>query len=215
MERCRPLGYGWDMTDAATDEAPKERADSRRKRLRLIEAARAAIAEHGLQASTTDITERAEVGVGTLYRRFGSKEALVADVLLDGVAEIQAWADAALTDPDPWAGLSCFLFAYTEAQLANLGLAEFTNGTTHELPAEVAEAGTELAGAIDRLVRRAQDHGALRADVTWRDIVLISIGPMGGIECLGATTGEDQWRRTITIALDGLRGPAASTLPPA
>jgi AcrR family transcriptional regulator len=198
----------------ATVEIPKERADSRRKRLRLIEAARAAIAEHGLQASTTDITERAEVGVGTLYRRFGSKEALIADVLLDGVAEIQSWADAALDDPDPWAALSGFLFAYTEAQLANLGLAEFTSGTSHELPPEVAASGTTLAEAIDRLVRRAQDHGTLRPDVTWRDLVLISIAPMGGTECLGATRGEGQWRRTITIALDGLRASAASTLPP-
>lgn len=203
------------MADATTEElAPKERADSRRKRLRLIEAARAAIAEHGLQASTTDITERAEVGVGTLYRRFGSKEALIADVLLDGVVEIQTWADAALDDPDAWQGLSCFLFAYTKAQLANLGLAEFTNGNTHELPPEVGQAGSRLADAIDRLVRRAQEQGSLRPDVTWRDIVLISISPNGGVECLGATRGENQWRRTIAIALDGLRASAATELPP-
>jgi len=71
-----------------------------------------------------------------------------------------------------------------------------------------------LAQAIDRLVRRAQDHGTLRTDVTWRDLVLISIAPIGGTECLGATRGENQWRRTIAIALDGLRTPAASTLPP-
>ncbi|MEV8372484.1 TetR/AcrR family transcriptional regulator [Kribbella sp. NPDC056861] len=201
------------MAETVTGEAPKERADSRRKRLRLIEAARSAVAEHGLKASTADITERAEVGVGTLYRRFGSKEALVTDVLLDGLAEIQAWAEAALEDPDPWAGLSSFLFAYTEAQLANLGLAELTSGDSHELPPEVAERSTVLAGAIDRLVRRAQEHGVLRADVTWRDVVLISIAPIGGVECLGATRGEGQWRRTIAIALDGLRAPAASTLP--
>ncbi|GAA2711636.1 TetR/AcrR family transcriptional regulator [Actinoplanes palleronii] len=197
-----------------TAEASQERADSRRKRLRLIEAARSAIAEHGLQASTTDIVERAEVGVGTLYRRFGSKEALVADVLIDGLAEIQTWADAALIDADPWAALSGFLYAFTEAQLANLGLAEFTSGQARELPPEVAEHGSLLAAAIDRLVRRAQEHGSLRADVTWRDLVLISIAPIGGEECLGATRGENQWRRTITIALDGLRAPAASALPP-
>lgn len=202
------------MAETATGVVPKERADSRRKRLRLIEAARAAIAEHGLQASTTDITERAEVGVGTLYRRFGSKEALIADVLVDGVAEIRSWADEALEDPDPWAGLSRFLFAYTEAQLSNLGLAQFTSAGAHQLPPEVAASGAELAAAIDRLVCRAQEHGTLRADVTWRDLVLISIAPMGGTECLGATRGEGQWRRTIAIALDGLRAPAASTLPP-
>lgn len=202
------------MVDANSDGAPRERADSRRKRLRLIEAARAAIAEHGLQASTTDITERAEVGVGTLYRRFGSKEALVADVLLDGLAEIEAWAEAALNDPDAWAGLSSFLYAFTEAQLNNRGLAEFTSGNTHQLPQEVDDRNAVLANLIDRLVLRAQGQGTLRGDVTWRDIVLISLAPFGGTECLGATRGEGQWRRTITIALDGLRSPAASTLPP-
>lgn len=67
-----------------------------------------------------------------------------------------------------------------------------------------------LAAAIDRLIRRAQEHGTLRADVTWRDLVLISIAPIGGEECLGVTRGEGQRRRTIAIALDGLRGPAAS-----
>ncbi|WP_072805876.1 TetR/AcrR family transcriptional regulator [Rhodococcoides yunnanense] len=198
----------------AEDEAPKERADSRRKRLRLIEATRAAIAEHGLAASTTDITERAEVGVGTLYRRFGSKEALVADVLLDGLAEIEAWATAALEDPDPWAGLSDFLYAFTEAQLNNLGLAEFTSGNTQKLPTEVIERNAVLADLIDRIVRRAQDQGTLRDDVTWRDIVLISLAPIGGDECLGARRGKSQWRRTIAIALDGLRTPTKGVLPP-
>ena len=135
-------------------------------------------------------------------------------MLLDGVAEIQAWADAALVDVDPWRGLSGFLYAYTDAQASNLGLAEFTSGSNYAVPPEVAQAGSVLADAIDRLVHRAQDDGTLRADVTWRDIVLISIGPMGGTECLGATRGKDQWRRTIAIALDGLRAPAASTLPP-
>lgn len=204
------------MRDVSGGEVPKERADSRRKRLRLIEAARAAVAERGLDASTTDITERAEVGVGTLYRRFGSKEALIADVLVDGVIEIRTWADEALADEDAWRGLSSFLFAYTEAQLKNLGLAEFTSGSgaKRKLPAQVAEAGATLVEAIDRLVRRAQEQGSLRGDVTWRDIVLVSIAPMGGVECLGATQGEQQWRRTIAIAMDGLRGPAVSTLPP-
>ncbi|MET9563894.1 hypothetical protein [Streptomyces tauricus] len=83
-----------------------------------------------------------------------------------------------------------------------------------ELPPEVVARGAVLAQAIDRLVLRAQEHGSLRADVTWRDLVLISIAPIGGTECLGATRGEGQWRRTVAIALDGLRAPAASILPP-
>ncbi|MCW2649721.1 MAG: transcriptional regulator, TetR family, partial [Mycobacterium sp.] len=93
-------------TAPAETGPPHERADSRRKRLRLIEAARLVVAQKGLDAGAAEIAARAEVGVGTLYRRFGTREALVKDILLDGIAETQAAADRALAAPDPWTGLT-------------------------------------------------------------------------------------------------------------
>jgi AcrR family transcriptional regulator len=184
---------------------PLERADSRRKRLRLIEAARQAVAEHGLDVTAAEITSRAEVGMGTLYRRFGSKDALIHDVLLDGIVEVQAAAEAALADPDPWSGLERFLLALTGAQVANRGVAQFTAAHATGLPPDVAVHAARLTDAVQALTARAQAAGVLRPDVTWQDIVLLSVAPIGADECLGATAGEDQWRRTIGIALDGLR----------
>jgi AcrR family transcriptional regulator len=87
-----------DTAHAETWPAP-ERADSRRKRLRLIEAGRLVVAEKGLDAGAAEIAARAEVGVGTLYRRFGTREAPVKDILTDGIAEIQAVVDRALAAP--------------------------------------------------------------------------------------------------------------------
>ena len=72
------------MTTAreATGTAPTERIDSQRNRRRLIEAATDAIAEKGLEVSALDIATHAGLGVGTLYRRFGTKEALIEGVLV-------------------------------------------------------------------------------------------------------------------------------------
>ena len=196
-----------------TEQPTHERADSRRKRLRLVAAAREAVAEHGLDVSAAEIAARAEVGVGTLYRRFGSKEALVQDVLIDGLAEVQTAADEALADPDPWSGLSRFLIALTEAQVANRGVADFTSAHTTGLPPEAKAQAARLTDAIEELTSRAQAARAIRQDVSWRDIVLLSVAPVGADECLGAKAGDEQWRRTIGIALDGLCTPSPEALP--
>ena len=198
-----------------TEQPTHERADSRRKRLRLVAAAREAVAEHGLDVSAAEIAARAEVGVGTLYRRFGSKEALVQDVLIDGLAEVQAAADEALADPDPWSGLSRFLIALTEAQVVNRGVADFTWAHTTGLPPEAKAQAARLTDAIEELTSRAQAARAIRQDVSWRDIVLLSVAPVGADECLGAKAGDEQWRRTIGIALDGLCTPSPEALPAA
>ena len=78
------------MTSAreATGTAPTERIDSQRNRRRLIEAATDAIAEKGLEVSALDIATHAGLGVGTLYRRFGTKEALIEGVLVSVVDEL-------------------------------------------------------------------------------------------------------------------------------
>lgn len=198
-----------------TEEPARERSDSRRKRLRLIAAAREAVAEHGLDVSAAEIATRAEVGVATLYRRFGSKEALVQDVLIDGLAEVQSAADEALADPDAWSGFARFLVALTQVQVANRGVAEFTATHSKGLPPATAPYADRLTAAMQELTERAQAAGAVRTDVTWRDVFMLSVAPVGADECLAARAGEQQWRRTIAIALDGLRTPSPHELPTA
>src|SRR3977135_1341780 len=101
-------------TDAALAETgpPHERADSRRKRLRLIETARLVVAEKGLEAGGAQTAARAEGGVW----RLDTREDTVKDIVVAGIPEIQAAVDRALAAPDPWVGLRLFLTDFSKAQ---------------------------------------------------------------------------------------------------
>ena len=78
------------------------RADARRNRERVIAAARAVFAEHGRDAQMDDVARRAGVGVGTVYRHFPTKEALLVALALDAFERVVAEARRALENPDPW-----------------------------------------------------------------------------------------------------------------
>jgi AcrR family transcriptional regulator len=192
-------------TAPAETGPPHERADSRRKRLRLIEAARLVVAEKGLEAGAAEIAARAEVGVGTLYRRFGTREALVKDILLDGIAETQAAADRALAAPDPWTGLTLFLTDFSTAQTANRGLHEFTAADSTAFSPELHDDTMKLRHAVKKLTQRAHRAGVLRKDVTWRDIVILSLASVNASTCLGVNAADTQPERTAAILLAGLR----------
>jgi AcrR family transcriptional regulator len=203
-------------TDTAPTETgpPRERADSRRKRLRLIEAARLVVAEKGLDAGAAEIAARAQVGVGTLYRRFGTREALVKDILKDGIAETQAAADRALAAPDPWTGLTLFLTDFSTVQTANRGLHEFTAADSTAFSPELHDDTMKLRRAVQKLTQRAHRAGVLRKDVTWRDIVILSLASVNASACLGVHAADTQPERTAAILLAGLRAHgAASPLP--
>jgi AcrR family transcriptional regulator len=198
----------------AETQPPRERADSRRKRLRLVDAARHVVAEKGLDAGAAEIAARAEVGVGTLYRRFGSREALIKDILLDGIAETQATAEQALAQADPWTGLTLFLSEFSKAQTANRGLYEFTAGDASTLSPELRQDILKLRHTVQELVERAHQAHVLRDDVTWRDIVVLSLASVNASTCLGLKASATQSERTAAILLDGLRADhRASHLP--
>jgi len=214
------------MTANRTPDRPEEmeRSDSRRNRRRLVEAARATIAERGLDVSALDIATQAEVGVGTLYRRFGTKEALIEAVLADLVDELIDAGEAAINAEDSWNGFGAFLIAFGESQLSSRGLAEQLTGTE---PAKAGSAGqvmnplqtplfraryARLRQLTRTIVERAHEDGHLRLDVSWRDVVLLSRAQVSATSCLGVQAGDGQWARTAAILLDGLRA-GGSKLP--
>lgn len=201
------------MASTVQHDQSAERADSRRNRQLLIAAARELVAEHGVAVSALDIANAAGVGVGTLYRRFGSKEALIERIVLAVIEDLHARAVLALSAEDPWDGLAGFLTALSEGQLECRGLAE--------LAAMDPQRKSELFGAqirqlwtvIQRLTDRAHRAGVLRPDVTWCDLVLLSRAPLDADRAMGLRGGDDHWRRTMAILLDGLRAPGTSPLP--
>ncbi len=201
------------MTSPAAPSSGSERADSRRKRLRLIAAARSAIAAHGLDVSATDIASQAEVGVGTLYRRFGSKEGLIEAVLVEVIAAVAQTAREALSYDDAAAGLETLLTVLVKEQAENRGLSDFVAGEAVSHSAEFQRHTKTLRQAVEELTHRAQAAGAIRTDVTWRDVAALAQSTATSSTCLGVSNAGEQWRRNLTVLLDGLQPPGTRTMP--
>jgi AcrR family transcriptional regulator len=190
--------------------APRERADARRNRQLLLEAAASCVAEKGAAVAALDIAEYAGVSVATLYRRFTSKEALIEQVLLDLLDRLNAVAARSLAEADAWDGLSSFIVALARMNKDNRGLSEALG--SHRSDA-VAAAQGQLRDAIRDLTSRAVLAGVLRGDVTWQDIAFVSKAVHVDRECIGLAAGEREWERCLTLLLDGLRSPSPTPLP--
>ena len=108
---------------AATEER-KLRADARRNRARIVEAARELFAEHGLDAQIDDIAEQAEVGVGTLYRHFPTKDDLVAALAAEHFAALAELARECIAMEDPWDAFETYMRGSAEIHSADLALSE-------------------------------------------------------------------------------------------
>jgi AcrR family transcriptional regulator len=178
---------------------PPKRADARRNHDKLVEAAREAFAEEGSHASLEEIARRAGVGIGTLYRHFPTREALLEGVYLDEVQALSLAADG-LDQLPPWEALVVWLrrfvgYAATKRALAEELVAYL--GADSEVFASCRAAVYE---AGEPLLQRAQEAGAVRPDADFGDVTRL----VSGIASLRGTTPE-QIDRIFELALDGLR----------
>ena len=181
-----------------------QRADARRNYEKLVSAAREAFTADGGSASLEDIARRAQVGIGTLYRHFPTRQYLLEAVYLDEVEAICRSA-ADLADLAPWDALVAWLrefvgFAATKRALAQEMLA--TIGSDAEV-FRTCRVAIETAG--DGLLARAQAAGAARADASFRDVGRL----LGGIASIQAD--PEQIERILDIVIDGLRTRPAGT----
>jgi AcrR family transcriptional regulator len=186
------------------------RRDAERNRQRILDAARALVAEHGLDVSHDDIARAADVGVGTVYRRFPDKQDLFDELLAEEVAAMVAGAERARAETDPWAGLVAFVTGNLERQAGVRGLRELmTSGRGSDL---ARRARRRMAVAIVDLVDRAHAAGRLRADVGVGDI---AVAEMMVAEIIDRAQGiEPQlWRRALAVVLDGFRDHGQPPLP--
>jgi AcrR family transcriptional regulator len=179
------------------------RADARRNADTLLAAARAALDEQGLAATTRDVARRAGVGLGTLYRHFPAMDALFTAIVVDHIAELTALAEAGRHDPDPETAFSDFATHYVQLLSTSRGLHEtLSRPRQPELTAHVLR----LSAAIRRLVRHAQDLGAVREDLDWRDVAFALTAAVPAEHTVGVPARPDQWRRTLRVVLAGLAG---------
>jgi AcrR family transcriptional regulator len=180
------------------------RADAERNRQRILDAARELFAERGLAVTLDDIAHRAGVGVGTAYRRFQDKEALIDALFEDRIDELATLAEDALAnDSDAWSALATFLESGLALQAADRGLHEVLLGTLHGRE-RLAKARDRMKPPIDELVARAHASGDLRPDVQPTDLPLVHL-MLGAVVDYTRDIEPDAWRRYLTIVLDGLR----------
>ena len=183
------------------------RADARRNRERVIAAAREVFGEQGRDAQMDDVAKRAAVGVGTVYRHFPTKEALLEALAVDAFERITARAHECLEIADPWEGLTAALWGGAEILAADRALSEVMADIPGPVPIGLTMQ-RELNDTMTTLLERAKASGDLRPDVVLDDIPMVMCG-------VGAATRKshmcpDAWRRQMTIVLDGLRAASAS-----
>jgi AcrR family transcriptional regulator len=185
------------------------RADAARNRELLLAAAADEFAERGLDASVADIARRAGVGKGTVFRHFATKDDLIAAIVLDQIDALNAVGERLLEAADPGAALLEFLtVAAHQRQQRDLS---FLQGAS-ELNPEVTRVHAQMFQTVDALVDRARDHGAIRADVTGTDVILLMCAP-NYVTSYVTDASPDLWQRYLAIIFDGLRPQGAHPLP--
>jgi AcrR family transcriptional regulator len=186
-------------TEPKADERPL-RADARRNRERILQAARYACAEHGARVQMDDVARGAGVGVGTVYRHFPTKDALIAALVAEKFRVTTQNLRDALEIEDPWEAFAEGLRRNAEVMAADVALREALTRLGPAAGHSEEEGRAELEALAARLIARAQEGGALRRDVSVADIGALMSG-------LGSSMGraDVDWRRHLEILLDGLR----------
>jgi len=193
------------MSTTTTDIAPStlvtrpKRADARRNYDKVIAAARQAFAERGASTSLEEIARRAEVGIGTLYRNFPNRQALLEAVYVGEVEDVCRSA-AEFERLEPWDALAGWLHRVVGYLVTKHALAaELLDYVDRDAPL-FKTCRTALFEAGQRLLDRAQEAQVVRPDVELLDVIQM----VGGIAKI-VTPEPEQVERILTIALDGLR----------
>ena len=182
------------------------RADAARNRARVLEVARERLAAGDATLPMNAIARDAGVGVGTVYRHFPSREALLESVAMEGFERLVDEARSAAVDDDPGAGLERLLRYGIRLQLEDLGLAIVLRSAESACD-ETSRLQAELLGAVDRLLERARDAGAIRPGIGPDDIRRLGCGVEYAVRA-GAPLGAgsaDKADIYVDVLLAGLR----------
>jgi AcrR family transcriptional regulator len=188
--------------NSCSDDRPL-RKDAERNRVRILDAAAELFAEEGLAVTLDAVAARAGVGVGTVYRRFPDKEALIDALFEARIEEVVVIAEEALEIEDPWEGLLWFFERSLRLHCHDRGLKELLFSTAHGRE-RVAVGRDRIKPVATRVVRRAQESGQLRSDFDATDVPLIQLMLTAVMEYTG-DVADETWRRCLGLVLDGMR----------
>ena len=185
-------------------------AEARRNDLAVLEAARDVFSARGADAPISAVAERAGVGMGTLYRRYGSKTELLQRLCVIAMEQALAAADVALNAADPWTGLTTYIRACVEMRSGALAaLAGHVDVT-----AEMRATAERSIAAMTEITARAHRDGSLRGDVTALDVsLLIEMFSRRAPDLPDLAEERNARDRLLAITLDGLRAGEATPLP--
>lgn len=194
--------------DVEPSRAP--RADAARNRRRVLEAATRVFAERGVDATLNDVAREAGVGVGTVYRKFAGKDALL-DALFEGKIErMLELADEATREPEPGLAFRGFVLAVMEARATDRGLGAVVMRTTGG-ESFAAALGRRLGPKVERLISHARAAGEVRDGFTGEDVCVLAV-MVGTVADRTRDIDPGVWRRYAQMLIDGTR-PSASTEP--
>ncbi len=186
------------------------RADAERNRRRVLDAAARVFAERGAAATLNDVARVAGVGVGTVYRKFPDKEAML-DALFDNkIDALVRLADEAASVENAGTALRGFLLGLMEMRATDRGLDAILMAPGRS--ARFSQAlSRHFAPTVDRLVARAISAGELRPDFIGQEVCLLGF-MVGKVADITRSTDPDAWRRYAQLLVDGIR-PSAGTQP--
>lgn len=179
------------------------RRDAERNRQRVLTAARELFAVKGLEATLNDVARHANVGVGTVYRRFATKEELIEAIFVDGMEQLTALAETALQQEDSWAGFAWYVESMCEITATDRGLREIAFSKAYGGD-RVKACQERLVPVLTKLVERAQGDGHLRPEVSSTDMPLFGL-LSGTVSEFAGNVDPELWRRYVSLLLEGMR----------
>lgn len=195
---------------AATSPKPL-RADAARNREKLLDAAVSVFSEQGVDVPLEAVAKRAEVGIGTLYRHFPTRDALIEAAYRAEVAHLADAADELLAALPPDEALARWLDRFVEYAAAKRGMLAALRALSEAREDFFAGSREQIVGALARLLDAAQEAGTIRGDVEPADI-------MRATAAIWAMPDAEGWqenaRKLLSLLMDGLRAGAARGFEP-
>src|SRR5450631_781941 len=179
------------------------RADARRNRVRVLEAADAVFTARGASASTEEIALQAGVGIGTVFRHFPTKAALLEALLMDRVARLGEVARALATAAEPGAALFGLFTRMVEQAVRKKTYVDALADASLDSRIARSQVGQQTVQALGALLVRAQQAGAVRDDIGVTELIALVVGASRAAEHAAADPAVRA--RTLQVVFDGLR----------
>ena len=189
------------MADSDGVRAP--RADAARNREKLLDATSALVAEKRGELSLAAVAERAGVGIGTLYRHFPSRDALLAGLYRNEVARLHGAAARLARELPPLEALTAWLERYAALMAVKYGFADAMKSALNSDAKVFSESRAELAAALSALIGAAADAGLVRRDIDPEDVLMAVAASISA--SLNREDSQARGQRLLRLIIDGLR----------